>query len=142
MPLTESSPYEALGVPPTADVREIRHAARTTARTGRVTRRQIEEASALLQDPDRRLAFDLEQPLPPAPARHALDLLAPVLTEPLVSLPDHPPWPQVASLVTLRRADTEADFAEPPLLGIGEEPEIPGRFTAGLSVLPHVEFPV
>ena len=142
MPLSEPSPYEVLGVPPTADLREIRLAARSVRHTGRYTRQQIQEAAALLRNADTRLETDLHHPLPPDIAEHALELLAPIVEEPL-SPPDGVSVPPVADLVTLRRVDVEAEFAEPPAIGIGvgEEPEIPARFAGGLSVLPHVEFP-
>jgi hypothetical protein len=140
MPLSEPSPYEVLGVPPTADLREIRLAARSVRQTGRYARQQIQESAALLRNPERRLEIDLQQPLPPDLANKALDLLGPILEQPL-SLPDRRPPPPATTLLTLRRTDVEVEFTEPPAMGIGEEPEIPARFTGGLSVLPHVEFP-
>jgi hypothetical protein len=143
MPLIEPSPYDVLAIPATADVREIRLAtrsARTAPKNVRYPLRQIQDSSALLRDPERRLEIDLQQLLPPDVADQALDLLAPILDEPLPR-PGTPPPPSAAALTTLRRADLEADFAEPPVIGVGGEPETPARFTGGLSVLPHIEFP-
>jgi curved DNA-binding protein CbpA len=140
MPLHDPSPYEVLGIPPTAGVREINVAVGPATRAARFTRQQIQEAAALLRNPDRRLELDLQQPLPPGPADGTLDLLAPMLERPLLVI-DRPPLPSASSLLTLRRADLEADFADLDPASPDDEPAIPARFTAGISVLPMIEFP-
>ena len=84
---------------------------------------------------------DLRQPLPPKPVVGVADLLAPVLDEPLPVVIDQPPLPPVIELLVLHRSEAEAEFEEPPVTGAGDEPQVPGRFAAGLAVLPHIDFP-
>jgi hypothetical protein len=84
---------------------------------------------------------DLRQPLPPKPVQGVTDLLAPVLDEPLPVVIDQPPLPPIAELMVLHRAEAEAEFEEPPVIGAKDEPAVPGRFAAGMAVLPHIDFP-
>ncbi|MFI2608879.1 hypothetical protein [Kitasatospora sp. NPDC018619] len=139
MPLHEPSPYEVLGVALTVGVREINLAVGPAMKAGRYTRQQIQEAAALLRNPDRRLEADLQRPLPPEPADRAGDLLAPALAEPLL-LVERPPLPP-AALLALHRAELAADFAEPAPGGADPEPPVPARYAADLSVLPQIEVP-
>ncbi|MDH6707290.1 hypothetical protein P3T27_004027 [Kitasatospora sp. MAA19] len=140
MPLHEPSPYEVLGVALTAGVREINLAVGPAMRAGRYTRQQIQDAAALLRNPDRRLESDLQRPLPPEPVDQAADLLAPALAEPLLVI-ERPPLPPAASLLALHRAESAADFAEPAPGGADPEPPVPARYAADLSVLPQIEVP-
>ncbi|MGW2253418.1 hypothetical protein ACWCXH_24950 [Kitasatospora sp. NPDC001660] len=140
MPLLEPSPYEVLGVPPTASAREILLAVGPAMRAARYTRQQIQEAAALLRNPDQRLELDLEQPLPPEPVDRAAGLLAPALADPLLVV-ERPQLPPPASFLVLHRAELAADFAEPAPAGTGPEPPVPARFAADLSVLPQIEVP-
>ncbi|MFD8756728.1 hypothetical protein ACFV0O_37995 [Kitasatospora sp. NPDC059577] len=140
MPLPEPSPYEVLGIPLTAGVREINLAVGPAMRAGRHTRQQIQEAAALLRNPDRRLESDLQQPLPPEPVDQAAELLAPALAEPLLVI-ERPPLPPVPALLVLHRAELAADFAEPAPGGGDPEPPVPARYAADLSVLPQIEVP-
>ncbi|MFJ6623346.1 hypothetical protein ACIQOW_37995 [Kitasatospora sp. NPDC091335] len=139
MPLHEPSPYEVLGIPLTAGVREINLAVGPAMRAGRYSRQQIQEAAALLRNPDRRLEADLQQPLPPEPVDQAAELLAPALAEPLLVI-ERPPLPP-ADLSALHRAELAADFAEPAPGGADPEPPVPARYAADLSVLPQIEVP-
>ncbi|MEV7184964.1 hypothetical protein [Kitasatospora sp. NPDC093102] len=139
MPLHEPSPYEVLGIPLTAGVREINLAVGTAMRAGRYSRQQIQEAAALLRNPDRRLEADLQQSLPPEPVDRAAALLAPALAEPLLVIERPPLRPAV--LPALHRAELAADFAEPPPGGADPEPPVPARYAADLSVLPQIEVP-
>ncbi|MBD0672915.1 hypothetical protein [Streptomyces sp. CBMA156] len=139
MPLHEPSPYEVLGIPLTAGVREINLAVGPAMRAGRYSRQQIQEAAALLRNPDRRLEADLQQPLPPEPVDQAAELLAPALAEPLLVI-ERPPLPP-AELSALHRAELAADFAEPAPGGADPEPPVPARYAADLSVLPQIEVP-
>ncbi|MFJ6379411.1 hypothetical protein ACIQI7_05290 [Kitasatospora sp. NPDC092039] len=139
MPLHEPSPYEVLGIPLTAGVREINLAVGPAMRAGRYSRQQIQEAAALLRNPDRRLEADLQQPLPPEPVDQAAELLAPALAEPLLVI-ERPPLPPTA-LAVLHRAELAADFAEPAPGGADPEPPVPARYAADLSVLPQIEVP-
>ncbi|MFF4379894.1 hypothetical protein [Kitasatospora sp. NPDC001547] len=139
MPLHEPSPYEVLGIPLTAGVREINLAVGPAMRAGRYSRQQIQEAAALLRNPDRRLEADLQQPLPPEPVDRAAELLAPALAEPLLVI-ERPPLPPTA-LAVLHRAELAADFAEPAPGGADPEPPVPARYAADLSVLPQIEVP-
>ncbi|MGW1177987.1 hypothetical protein ACWD4P_30215 [Kitasatospora sp. NPDC002543] len=140
MPLHEPSPYEVLGIPLTAGVREINLAVGPAMRAGRYSRQQIQEAAALLRNPDRRLEADLQQPLPPEPVDQAAGLLAAALAEPLLVI-ERPPLPPAAALPALHRAELAADFAEPPPGGADPEPPVPARYAADLSVLPQIEVP-
>ncbi|MFJ2576867.1 hypothetical protein [Kitasatospora aureofaciens] len=140
MPLHEPSPYEVLGVPPTAGVREINLAVGPAMRAARYTRQQIQDAAALLRNPDKRLESDLQQPLPPEPVDQAVGLLAPVLADPLLVV-DRPQLPPAASFLAVHRAELAADFAEPAPAGADPEPPVPARFAADLSVLPQIEVP-
>ncbi|WP_327675599.1 hypothetical protein [Kitasatospora sp. NBC_00458] len=140
MPLHEPSPYEVLGIPLSAGVREINLAVGPAMRAGRFTRQQIQEAAALLRNPDRRLEADLQQPLPPEPVDQVAGLLAPALAEPLLVI-DRPPLPSAAELLVLHGGELAADFAEPVPAGVDPEPAVPARFAADLSVLPQIEIP-
>ncbi|MFJ7911798.1 hypothetical protein [Kitasatospora sp. NPDC096204] len=140
MPLHEPSPYEVLGIPLTAGVREINLAVGPAMRAGRYSRQQIQEAAALLRNPDRRLEADIQQPLPPEPVDQAAELLAPALAEPLLVI-EREPLPPVATLPALHRAELAADFAEPAPGGADPEPPVPARYAADLSVLPQIEVP-
>ncbi|MFE6052937.1 hypothetical protein ACFQ6N_19445 [Kitasatospora sp. NPDC056446] len=140
MPLPEPSPYEVLGIPLTAGVREINLAVGPATRAGRYTRQQIQEAAALLRNPDRRLESDLQQPLPPEPVGQAAELLAPALAEPLLVI-ERPPLPYAPAVLALHRAELAADFAEPAPGGADPEPPVPARYAADLSVLPQIEVP-
>ena len=91
-------------------------------------------------DPDSLRIADLRQPLPPAPAPGVRDLLAPVLDRPLWRV-EQPPLPPTVDLLALHRAELEADYVAPPPTSAGDEPPIPTRFAAGLTVVPHIEFP-
>ncbi|MEV7596366.1 hypothetical protein AB0O91_03145 [Kitasatospora sp. NPDC089797] len=140
MPLHEPSPYEVLGVPLTAGTREINLSVGKALKAGRYSRQQIQDAAALLRNPDRRLEVDLQLPLPPGPVDQAADLLAPALAEPLpVSGPAGPP--SAPALLALHRAELAADFAEPAPGGADPEPPVPARYAADLSVLPQIEVP-
>jgi hypothetical protein len=86
------------------------------------------------------LDTELRQPLPPEPVAGILDLLAPVLDAPVLVV-DRPPMPRPPDLAALHRAELEADFAKPPPARAGDEPAIPQQFAAGLSMLPHIDFP-
>ncbi|MFF3003545.1 hypothetical protein ACFVTF_12115 [Kitasatospora sp. NPDC057940] len=140
MPLHEPSPYEVLGVALTAGVREINLAVGPAMKAGRYTRQQIQDAAALLRNPDRRLELDLQRPLPPEPVDQAAELLAPALAEPLLVV-ERPPLPPAAALLVLHRAEAAADFAEPAPGGADPEPPVPARYAADLSVLPQIEVP-
>ncbi|MFD8080416.1 hypothetical protein ACFV4F_01780 [Kitasatospora sp. NPDC059722] len=140
MPLEEPSPYEILGVPPTASAREILLAVGPATKSGRHTRQQVQEAAALLRNPDKRLELDLQQPLPPEPVDRAAGLLAPALADPLLVV-ERPQPPPAASFLALHRAELAADFAEPAPPGTAPEPPVPARFAADLSVLPQIEVP-
>ncbi|RKT19062.1 hypothetical protein BX285_3507 [Streptomyces sp. 1114.5] len=140
MPLHEPSPYEVLGIPLTAGVREINLAVGTATRAGRYTRQQVQEAAALLRNPDRRLEADLQQPLPPEPVDQAADLLAPALAEPLLVI-ERPPLPPASALPALHRAELAADYADPAPSGADPEPPVHARYAADLSVLPQIEVP-
>jgi hypothetical protein len=141
MPLHEPSPYEVLGIPPTAGVREINLAVGPAMRQGRHTRQQIQDAAALLRNPDRRLELDIQQVLPPEPVDGVAELLAPVLDVPLLVV-DRPPV-SPAALLVVRREELAADFAEPApaTAAATAEPPVPARFAADLSVLPPIEIP-
>jgi hypothetical protein len=140
MPLYEPPPYEVLGVPPTAGVREINVAVGPAMKAGRYTRQEIQEAAALLRNPERRLEADLQTPLPSTSAGSVLDILAPVLEEPLLVI-ERAPLPSPSALLTVRREELEADFEELPPIGNEPDPAIPARFAVSLSVLPPIEFP-
>ncbi|KJS62976.1 hypothetical protein [Streptomyces rubellomurinus] len=140
MPLHEPSPYEVLGIPLTAGVREINAAVGRATKAGRYTRQQVQEAAALLRAPDRRLEADLQQPLPPEPVDQAAELLAPALAEPLLTI-ERPAQPPAAALLALHRAELAADFADPAPAGVDPEPPVPARYAADLSVLPQIEVP-
>ncbi|MFF7635498.1 hypothetical protein ACFZB9_20425 [Kitasatospora sp. NPDC008050] len=140
MPLHEPSPYEVLGVPLSAGVREINLAVGPAVKRGRYSRQQIQEAAALLRNPDRRLELDVQQLLPPDPVSGVAELLAPALAEPLLVI-DRPPLPPAETLLVLHRAELTADFADPPPAGVDPEPPVPARFAADLSVLPPIEIP-
>ena len=113
MPLHEPSPYEVLGIPLTAGVREINLSVGKALKAGRYSRQQIQDAAALLRNPDRRLEVDLQQPLPPEPVDQAADLLAPALAEPLLVI-DRPGLPPAAALLALHRAEAAADLGCEP----------------------------
>ncbi|MFH8385077.1 hypothetical protein ACH4E7_29735 [Kitasatospora sp. NPDC018058] len=140
MPLHEPSPYEVLGIPLTAGVREINLSVGKALKEGRFTRQQIQDAAALLRNPDRRLEVDLQQPFPPEPVDRAAELLAPALVEPLLVI-ERPPLPPAPALLALHRAELAADFAEPAPAGVDPEPPVPARYAADLSVLPQIEVP-
>ncbi|WP_031078629.1 hypothetical protein [Streptomyces sp. NRRL WC-3742] len=140
MPLHEPSPYEILGIPLTAGVREINLAVGPAIKAARHTRQQIQEAAALLRNPDKRLEVDLQQPLPPEPVDQAAELLAPALAEPLLVV-ERPAQPPAPALLALHRAELAADFAEPAPAGAEPEPPVPARYAADLSVLPQIEVP-
>ncbi|MFI6156886.1 hypothetical protein ACIBCA_29860 [Kitasatospora sp. NPDC051170] len=140
MPLYEPSPYEILGIPLTAGVREINLAVGPAIKAARHTRQQIQEAAALLRNPDKRLEVDLQQPLPPEPVDQAAELLAPALAEPLLTV-ERPAQPPAPALLALHRAELAADFAEPAPAGAEPEPPVPARYAADLSVLPQIEVP-
>ncbi|GAB2697422.1 hypothetical protein [Kitasatospora kifunensis] len=140
MPLYEPSPYEVLGIPLTAGVREINLAVGPAVKKGRYSRQQIQEAAALLRSPDRRLELDVQQPLPPEPVTGVAELLAPALAEPLLVI-DRPPLPPAEAFLVLRRAELAADFTEPQPAGVDPEPPVPARFAADLSVLPPIDLP-
>lgn len=140
MPLHEPSPYEVLGVPPTAGAREINLAVGPAMRAGRHSRREIQEAAALLRNPDRRLETDVQQLLPAEPVDGAAELLEPALAAPLLLI-ERPALPPAASFLVLHREELAADFAEPPDADTGPEPPVPARFAADLSVLPPIEIP-
>ncbi|WP_371501211.1 hypothetical protein OG871_30495 [Kitasatospora sp. NBC_00374] len=140
MPLHEPSPYEVLGIPLTAGVREINLAVGPAMRAGRHSRQQIQEAAALLRNPDRRLELDVQQQLPPDPVEGVAELLAPALAEPLLVVgPSEPP--SAERLLVLHRGELAADFADPAPAGVDPEPPVPERFAADLSVLPPIEIP-
>ncbi|PBC70303.1 hypothetical protein BX265_7708 [Streptomyces sp. TLI_235] len=139
MPLHEPSPYEVLGVPPTAGVREINLAVGQAMRQGRHTRQQIQDAAALLRNPDRRLELDIQQLLPPEPVDGVAELLRPVLEEPLLVVERPPVTP--AALLVVRREELTADFGEPAPVSTAAEPPVPAQFAADLSVLPPIEIP-
>ncbi|MFJ1702563.1 hypothetical protein [Kitasatospora sp. NPDC088346] len=140
MPLHEPSPYEVLGIPLTAGVREINLAVGPAMRAGRHSRQQIQEAAALLRNPDRRLELDVQQQLPPDPVEGVAELLAPALAEPLLVV--EPPGPPSAEqFLVLHRAELAADFADPAPAGADPEPPVPERFAVDLSVLPPIEIP-
>ncbi|WP_431676058.1 hypothetical protein [Kitasatospora sp. KL5] len=138
MPLHEPSPYEVLGLPPTAGVREINLAVGPAMRQGRHTRQQIQDAAALLRNPDRRLELDIQQLLPPEPVDGVAELLHPVLEEPLLVVERPPVSP--AALLVVRREELAADFAEPAPASTAEPP-VPAQFAADLSVLPPIDIP-
>lgn len=140
MPLHEPSPYEILGIPLTAGVREINLAVGPAIKAGRHTRQQIQEAAALLRNPDKRLELDLQQPLPPEPSDRAAELLAPALAQPLLVV-ERPAQPPASALLALHRGELAADFAEPAPAGAEPEPPVPARYAADLSVLPQIEVP-
>ncbi|MCU7826403.1 J domain-containing protein [Kitasatospora sp. DSM 101779] len=139
MPLHEPSPYEVLGLPPTAGVREINLAVGPAMRQGRHSRQQIQDAAALLRNPDRRLELDIQQLLPPEPVDGVAELLGPVLEEPLLVVERPPLTP--ADLLVVRREELAADFAEPAPASTAAEPPVPAQFAADLSVLPPIEIP-
>ncbi|WP_030273876.1 hypothetical protein [Streptomyces sp. NRRL B-24484] len=139
MPLHEPSPYEVLGIPPTAGVREINLAVGPAMRQGRHTRQEIQDAAALLRNPDRRLELDIQQLLPPDPVDGVAELLHPVLEEPLLVVDRPPATP--AALLVVRREELTVDFAEPAPASTAAEPPVPARFAADLSVLPPIEIP-
>ncbi|MER8187373.1 hypothetical protein [Kitasatospora sp. NPDC094015] len=139
MPLHEPSPYEVLGIPLSAGMREINLAVGPAMREGRFGRQQIQEAAALLRNPERRLELDLQQQLPPDPVDGVAALLGPALAEPLLTV-ERPALPPEALLV-LRRDELLADFADPAPAGVDTDPPVPARFAADLSVLPPIEIP-
>lgn len=140
MPLHEPSPYEVLEVPPTAGIREINLAVGRAMRRGRFGRQQVQEAAALLRNPEKRLEIDLQQALPADPVDGVAELLAPALDEPL--LPAARPAPTAEQLLVLHRTELTADFAEPAAEPAAvPEPPVPARFAADLSVLPPIEIP-
>jgi hypothetical protein len=103
--------------------------------------RQIQQSPPpVSRHPDQWSDIDLRLPLPPEPVDGVLDLLAPILDMPLLVV-DQPPLPPLSELAALHRAEVEAEFAEPPVTGLGDEPPIPARFAPGLAVLPHIDFP-
>ncbi|MFJ8477952.1 hypothetical protein [Kitasatospora sp. NPDC094011] len=140
MPLHEPSPYEVLGIPLTAGTREINAAFAKALKAGRYNRQLVQDAAALLRNPDRRLEVDLQLPLPPEPVDRAAELLAPALAEPLLVI-ERPGPPTAPALLALHRAEAAADFADPAPGGADPEPPVPARYAADLSVLPQIEVP-
>lgn len=133
--LTQTSTVVA--VPETADdVIATIHAAATAVAAAD---RRARQAAVVKEDPWTDL--DLHRPATPAPVGNVLDLLAPVLERPLLVV-EQPGLPAAADVVALHRSELEQDFDEPPVVAAGAEPPIPPRFGPGLSVLPHIEFPV
>lgn len=126
-----------VAVPETADdVIATIHAAATLVAAADLRARQ-----AAVTKPDPWTGLDLHQPPTPAPVDNVLDLLAPVLQRPLLVV-EQPGLPKPADVVALHRSELEVDFVEPPVVAAGAEPPIPPRYGPGLSVLPHIEFPV
>ncbi|WP_194899412.1 hypothetical protein [Catenulispora pinisilvae] len=126
-----------VAVPTTADdVIATIHAAATVVRAADRRARQAAFAKA-----DPWTGLDLRQPAAPAPVDNVLELLSPVLERPLLVV-EQPGLPDAADVVALHRSELEVDFVEPPVVAAGAEPAIPPRFGPGLSVLPHIEFPV
>jgi len=126
-----------VAVPTTADdVIATIHAAATVVAAAD---RRAREAAVVKEDP--WTGLDLRQAPAPAPVDNVLDLLAPVLERPLLVV-EQPGLPDAADVVALHRSELEADFVEPPVVAAGAEPAIPPRYGPGLSVLPHIEFPV
>jgi hypothetical protein len=118
------------------DVIATIHAAATLVAAADLRARQAAVAKA-----DPWTGLDLRTPPTPAPVDNVLDLLAPVLERPLLVV-EQPGLPQAADVVALHRSELEVDFVEPPVVAAGAEPPIPPRYGPGLSVLPHIEFPV
>ncbi|MEY9859630.1 hypothetical protein ABH935_005263 [Catenulispora sp. GAS73] len=130
-------PSSQVAVPETADdVIATIHAAATAVAAADLRARQ---AAFVKADP--WTGLDLHQPPVPAPVDNVLDLLAPVLERPLLVV-EQPGLPAAADVVALHRAELAVDFVEPPVVAAGAEPPIPPRYGPGLSVLPHIEFPV
>lgn len=126
-----------VAVPETADdVIATIHAAATAVAAAD---RRARQAAVAKEDP--WTGLDLHQPPTPAPVDNVLDLLAPVLERPLLVV-EQPGLPAAADVVALHRSELEVDFVEPPVVAAGAEPPIPPRYGPGLSVLPHIEFPV
>jgi hypothetical protein len=126
-----------VAVPETADdVIATIHAAATAVAAAD---RRARQAAVVKDDP--WTGLDLHRPAVPAPVDHVRDLLAPVLERPLLVV-EQPGPPEPADVVALHRSELEVDFVEPPVVAAGAEPPIPPRYGPGLSVLPHIEFPV
>lgn len=126
-----------VAVPETADdVIATIHAAATAVAAAD---RRARQAAVVKEDPWTDL--DLHRPAPPAPVGNVLDLLSPVLERPLLVV-EQPGLPAAADVVALHRSELQQDFVEPPVVAAGAEPPIPPRYGPGLSVLPHIEFPV
>jgi hypothetical protein len=130
-------PSGLVAVPETADdvIATIHAAATAVAAADRRARR----AAFVKADP--WTGLDLHRPPAPAPVDNVLDLLSPVLERPLLVV-EQPGLPEAADVVVLHRAELAVDFVEPPVVAAGAEPPIPPRYGPGLSVLPHIEFPV
>jgi hypothetical protein len=126
-----------VAVPETADdvIATINAAATAVAEADRRARR----ASVVKADP--WTGLDLHKPAAPEPVDDVLDLLSPVLERPLLVV-EQPGLPAAADVVALHRSELEVDFVEPPVVAAGAEPPIPPRYGPGLSVLPHIDFPV
>ena len=124
-------------MPETADdvIATIHAAATAVAEADRRARR----ASVVKADP--WTGLDLHRPGAPEPVDDVLDLLSPVLERPLLVV-EQPGLPAAADVVALHRSELEVDFVEPPVVAAGAEPPIPPRYGPGLSVLPHIDFPV
>jgi hypothetical protein len=135
--LLTTPPSTVVAVPETADdvIATIHAAATAVARADRRAR----QAAVVKEDP--WTGLDLHQPAAPAPVGDVLDLLAPVLERPILVV-EQPGLPAAADVVALHRAELEAEFVEAPVVAAGAEPPIPPRYGPGLSVLPHIEFPV
>lgn len=133
-----STPTSTLvAVPETADdVIATIHAAATAVAAAD---RRARQAAVVKEDP--WTGLDLHRPAVPAPVDNVLDLLSPVLERPLLVV-EQPGLPAAADVVALHRSELEVDFVEPPVVAAGAEPPIPPRYGPGLSVLPHIEFPV
>lgn len=126
-----------VAVPETADdvIATIHAAATAVAEADRRARK----ASVAKADP--WTGLDLHRPGAPEPVDDVLDLLSPVLERPLLVV-EQPGPPAAADVVALHRSELEVDFVEPPVVAAGAEPPIPPRYGPGLSVLPHIDFPV
>jgi hypothetical protein len=126
-----------VAVPETADdvIATIHAAATVVAEADRRARR------AAVAKADPWTGLDLHQPATPEPVDDVLDLLSPVLERPLLVV-EQPGPPAAADVVALHRSELEVDFVEPPVVAAGAEPPIPPRYGPGLSVLPHIDFPV
>jgi len=140
MATPERSPYEVLGLRPTATTAEV-HAAfkrSLTAVRDRAERQACANAYGELRDADRRIGGDLSEYAVPDAEDTAREAFAGVDEEPFLGR-DVPPAPPPAVLAVLRSADSDMDRREPP--PAHGTFVIPRRYAGSPDVLPPVDVP-